>query len=105
MNESPVDRPLLVFDGECPFCRAWVEYCKCLTGDRVLYAPYQEVGPHIPIFPLENFASAFNLIMPDGKLLVGAPAVLGGWDSVQSKRWMVWSYKNIPAVASFSEAA
>ena len=105
MNESSVDRPLLVFDGECPFCRAWVEYCKRLTGDRVLYAPYQEVGPHIPNVPLEDFASAVKLIMPDGKVLSGAHAVFGALDSVQSKRWMMWSYKHIPAVASFSEAA
>ena len=75
MNESSVDRPLLVFDGECPFCRAWVEYCKCLTGDRVLYAPYQEVGPHIPNIPLEDFASAVKLIMPDGKVLGSATNV------------------------------
>jgi len=40
MDQASLDRPFLVFDGECPFCRAWVEYWKHLTGDRVLYAPY-----------------------------------------------------------------
>ena len=43
MAENSLDRPLLVFDGECPFCRAWVDYWKRLTGDRIDYAPYQEV--------------------------------------------------------------
>ena len=84
MNESSVDRPLLVFDGECPFCRAWVEYCKCLTGDRVLYAPYQEVGPHIPNIPLEDFASAVKLIMPDGKKVPDAHGMQAGC----SARWI-----------------
>src|SRR5207253_5855574 len=55
--------------------------------------------------PLEDFASAVKLIMPDGKVLSGAHAVFGALDSVQSRRWMMWSYKHIPAVASFSEAA
>jgi predicted DCC family thiol-disulfide oxidoreductase YuxK len=33
--------PLLIFDGDCGFCRIWVEYWKRLTGDLVAYGPYQ----------------------------------------------------------------
>ena len=32
--------PLLVFDGDCGFCRYWVEYWRQLTGERVNYRPY-----------------------------------------------------------------
>src|SRR5437870_6301564 len=54
MSEDSLDRPLLVFDGECPFCRAWVTYWKHLTGDRVLYASYQEVGQRFPKSPAKS---------------------------------------------------
>ncbi|MCZ6572672.1 MAG: dual specificity protein phosphatase family protein, partial [Planctomycetota bacterium] len=40
--------PLLVFDGDCGFCRRWVERWKRETGDRVAYTPYQEVGDRFP---------------------------------------------------------
>ena len=38
-DAPPRDKPLLIFDGECGFCRRWVERGESLTGDRVGYAP------------------------------------------------------------------
>jgi hypothetical protein len=35
MGKTPDDRPLFIFDGDCGFCRMWVEYWRRLTGDRV----------------------------------------------------------------------
>jgi predicted DCC family thiol-disulfide oxidoreductase YuxK len=37
-------RPLLIYDGDCGFCNYWVRYWQKLTGDRVAYAPYQEIA-------------------------------------------------------------
>ena len=106
MSEDSLDRPLLVFDGECPFCRAWVTYWKHLTGDRVLYASYQEVGQRFPKIAREEFASAVKLIMPDGKVRSGAHAVFGALGSLPGRRgWMLWCYKHIPGFATVSEAA
>jgi hypothetical protein len=44
MDRDQLPRPLLVFDGDCSFCWAWVEYWKDSTGNRVDYSPFQEVG-------------------------------------------------------------
>ena len=76
MAENSLDRPLLVFDGECPFCRAWVDYWKRLTGDRIDYAPYQEVGARFPGISPEQFATAAKLILPNREVRSGAHAVL-----------------------------
>jgi len=50
MNDS-LDPPVLVFDGDCAFCRAWVEYWQRLTGERVRYTPYQEIDSRFPDLP------------------------------------------------------
>ncbi len=68
-------KPLLIYDGRCGFCRIWIEYWKRLTGDRVAYAPSQEVGDQYPQIRRESFAQAVQLVRPDGSVASGARAV------------------------------
>src|ERR1700681_4339931 len=103
MDEA-LDRPLLVFDGDCSFCRACVEYGKKLTGDRVNYAPYQEVGARFPRIAKEEFAAAVKLALPSGEVRSGAHAVFSALHSVSSKRWMLWLYERVPGAEAVSEA-
>ena len=77
----PPERPLAVFDGDCGFCRQWVARWKARTGPRVDYAPSQEVAARFPEIPLEAFARAFQLVLPDGRVLEGAAAVLAALDT------------------------
>ena len=67
--------PLLIFDGRCGFCRIWIDYWKRLTGDRIDFAPSQEVAGRFPQIPLEAFAEAVQLVRPDGSVARGARAV------------------------------
>ena len=105
MPEYSLDRPLLVFDGECPFCRAWVDYWKHLTADRIAYATYQEVGPRFPEISREEFATAVKLIPPHGEVRSGAHAVFSALAIVPEKRSALWAYEKIPGFAAASEAA
>ncbi|HTY42930.1 MAG TPA: lipase maturation factor family protein [Thermoanaerobaculia bacterium] len=72
---QPPERPLAVFDGDCGFCRAWIARWKEATGPAVDYAPSQEVANRFPEIPPEAFARAFQLVLPDGRVLEGAEAV------------------------------
>jgi lipase maturation factor 1 len=103
MNHLP--RPLLVFDGDCSFCRAWVEYWKTLTGDRVDYSPLQEIGERFPQVSPQQFRSAIQLILPNGEVLSGARAVFTVLAALPNRRWMLWSYERLPGVATLCEAA
>lgn len=49
-DETPAAaaQALLVYDGDCGFCGYWARYWQKLTGDRVDYRPYQEVGARYP---------------------------------------------------------
>ena len=69
------DKPLLIFDGNCGFCRKWVDYGRQITGDRVRYAPASEVASEYPQIPPEAFARAVQVVLPDGEVLEGKSAV------------------------------
>ena len=48
-------KPLLIFDGNCHFCRRWIERWRELTAGAVEYAPSQEVAERFPEIPREAF--------------------------------------------------
>jgi lipase maturation factor 1 len=108
MSDS-LDRPMLVFDGECLFCRVWIEYWRQLTGERVLYASYQEISPEIgkriPDLPGKDFASAVALFLPGGEMRRGAHAVFSLLALIPGKSWMLWLYGHIPGLALIAELA
>src|SRR2546427_7996499 len=84
MNEPPSDRcvsnpperPLLVFDGDCGFCRAWILRWRRLTGERIDVAPFQAVAARFPDIPAARFTVSVVLIEPDGRVTYGAEAVV-----------------------------
>jgi predicted DCC family thiol-disulfide oxidoreductase YuxK len=102
MNGS-LDRPMLVFDGDCAFCRAWIDYWRKLKGERVLYTPYQEIGDRFPDLPQKDFASAVTLLLSTGEVQSGAHAVFSLLALVPGKNWMLWLYAHIPGFALISE--
>src|SRR5207245_265495 len=70
-----VDLPLLVYDGDCDFCRRWIARWRAITGERVEYAPYQKVAGRFPQIPIEDFKRSVQLILPGGEIFAGAHAV------------------------------
>jgi len=71
-----MNRPVVVFDGACGFCRQWIERWRELTGDSVEYRPSSEGTADFPEIPPEEFDRAVQLIRPDGSRVSGAEAVL-----------------------------
>ena len=104
MDGTALDRPLLIFDGDCSFCKVWIGYWKALTGDRIDYAPYQEAGARFPRIPTKQFASAVQLVLPGGEVRSGAYAVFTALESVPGRGWMLWAYDHVPGVEGATEA-
>ena len=96
-------RPLVVFDGDCAFCRQWVERWRGMTGERVEYRPAQEVGPAYPEIGAANFAARVWLIEPDGTARGGAGAVFRLYQLAGDLRWPAWLYVHVPLVALVTE--
>ena len=82
---------ILIFDGNCGFCRIWIEYWKKLTGDRIDYQPYQEAADRFPQISREAFAQAVQLVRPDSTVVSGAHAVFEtlGWERLYQSSFVI----------------
>jgi len=102
VSHPPV-KPLILFDGYCGFCRKWVGWWRALTGDRVLYEPYQEAGPRFPEIDPQRYTQSLQLVQPDGLVLQGAEAVIQSLEGIFYLRWLSWAYRHVPGFSILSE--
>src|SRR3954462_10744316 len=72
---NPPKIPLLIYDGDCHFCRRWIERWRELTRGTVEYEPFQELADRFPEIPRQNFEQAVHFIDTDGSVYRGAEAV------------------------------
>jgi predicted DCC family thiol-disulfide oxidoreductase YuxK len=100
---NPPLEPLLIWDGECHFCRRWIERWRVITGSEVEYAPYQEVADRFPEIPREEFQRSVVYIDRNGQVFVAAAAVYRSLRCCRSKKWSWWSYRHLPGFAAVSE--
>jgi predicted DCC family thiol-disulfide oxidoreductase YuxK len=70
----PAEKPLMIYDGECAFCRKWIGRWHNVTEDRIDYAPSQEVASRFPEIPESDLKGAVQLILPNGEVFSGAAA-------------------------------
>ena len=75
MAQPHAARPLMVFDGDCGFCRFWIERLRGATRGGVDFEPFQKVAADHPEIPLDAFENAVQLIEPDGAVTSGADAM------------------------------
>lgn len=97
--QSQSSKLLLVYDNDCDFCRYWIAQWQHITGDRVDYAPYQEVAAEFPDIPLSAFENSVQLILQNGTVLSGAEAVLRALNN----GFLLWCYNRLPGFAGVSE--
>ena len=100
---TPARKPVLIWDGDCSFCRAWIARWQRATGDRVEYAPYQVAAPLFPTIPIERFKRSVQLIEPGDRLSQGAEAVFRSLAYAPGGAWPLWLYRHIPFFAAVSE--
>jgi predicted DCC family thiol-disulfide oxidoreductase YuxK len=102
---SPPARPLLIFDGDCGFCRRWVARWQRATGEAVDYLPFQDesVAKKYPEISQAAFAKSVHLLLPDGAVHAGADAVFRSLAAGGAERWLLWCYRKIPPFAALTE--
>ena len=105
MTTPTADRALIIFDGQCAFCRRWVERAKSITGDEVDYEPYQQAAPRFPQINPTAFGKAVHLIEPNGQISRGAQAVFLALRLGGRYPWLARFYDFLPGFAAVTEAA
>ena len=98
-------RPLLIWDGDCGFCRFWVRRWASVTGDAVTYAPSQTVRASFPDIPPERFEKSVVFVEPDGRVHYGAAAAFEALGKGRGWGWLPALYRRVPGFAPVSEAA
>src|SRR6266576_2739107 len=104
VSNSPT-KPLMIWDGECLFCKMWIERWREITAGKVDYATYQQSADQFPEIPLDQFKHAMAFIEPDGKTFFAAEAVYRSLQYRSSGKWLEWSYDHVPGLAAISESA
>ena len=99
----PSNRPILVYDADCGFCRLWIARWRERTGGEVDYAPSREVAARFPEIPPAAFTESVILIVSDGTAVSGAHAALLALATVPSGRRWIWLYRNMPGFAPAAE--
>ena len=102
---NPPPKPLMIWDGECHFCKMWIERWRETTAGKVDYATYQQAASQFPEIPLDQFKRAMAFIEPDGKTSFAAEAVYRSLQYRSSRKWLAWSYDHVPGFADISETA
>lgn len=95
-------RPVLVFDGDCGFCRLWIERWRRATGAKVDYEPFQSAAARHPEVPREAFLEAIHLFEAD-RTTRGAEAALRALARAPRLAWLPRLYA-APGVAVVAEA-
>jgi predicted DCC family thiol-disulfide oxidoreductase YuxK len=60
LAHPPSARPVLIFNGECTFCRRWVDRWRETAGDRLELEPAQTATGRFPEIPPAEVARPYN---------------------------------------------
>jgi len=98
-----VEEPLLIFDGDCAFCRKWVLYWQSLANGQFEIAPSQAVAARFPEIPPAEFENAVYFVEPGGKVTRAAEAVFRSLSYSPAQKSWRWLYENLPGFDKISE--
>ena len=99
-----IENPLLIYDGDCQFCRRLIRRWQRITGDRVEYEPFQAAAARFPQIPQERFEASVQLVLPSGEIFEGAEAIFRTLALVPGRGRGLRLYRKLPGFARISEA-
>lgn len=105
VRNPPHDRPLMVYEGDCDFCRQWITRWKRMTDGQVEFCEFQELGERFPNISRAVFERAVQLIELDGRVLSGADAIFRLVDFMRRKRWFLRTLRGTPGFMSVARLA
>ena len=95
-------RPVLVYDGDCGFCRRWVARWRGATADAVDYETSVDAAPRFPEIPRERFAQAVVFVDGEGHATFGAEAVFRALATAPGRAGPLWLFEHVPGFAAAS---
>lgn len=126
-NESPNQPPVLIYDGDCGFCKRWILFFERATKEAIKYIPYQNIfdstsqkinnnsQSYPPQLSKEHCQTSVQLVWTDNKIYSAAQAVCLVLTKVKGLSWlnklynhsdivrntMEWGYKKVAKNRTF----
>lgn len=70
-TSHPPSQNILVWDGDCGFCKFWKTRWEAKTKGKIEFKTFQTTAENFPDIPLKEFKKASRLIETDGKIYSG----------------------------------
>jgi len=93
----------MIWDGDCHFCKHWIERWEVMTAGAVDYAPSQSIASRYPEIDAETFSRAVVLVEPNGAVSIAAKAVCRSLSYAPRWAWTWRFYEQVPGFAAASE--
>ncbi|HEU6448582.1 MAG TPA: DCC1-like thiol-disulfide oxidoreductase family protein [Verrucomicrobiae bacterium] len=102
---KPPSKPLMVYDGDCNFCKYWAARWKRNCDGVVDFTPFQDRQLEIrfPEIPQGQFQKAVHFIDADGAVYLGAEAVYRALARNRERQWPLNFYRHSRFFAKSSE--
>lgn len=94
---------LLIWDGECGFCKYWKIYLEQYSDDRLSFEPFQEAHKKFPDIEKSRFEKAVFLIDKKGRVYSGANAMFRAFYLIKKMEFFHRWYNAYPFFRKFSE--
>src|SRR3989338_6215107 len=95
--------PVMLYDGDCGFCRWLIERWQHVTKKYIRYEPYQRIISDFPQLTEEQCRTAVQLILPDDSVFSGAHAMFKALALSGKAAYFLWAYDHIPFFGRISE--
>ncbi|MDD4955691.1 MAG: DCC1-like thiol-disulfide oxidoreductase family protein [Candidatus Omnitrophica bacterium] len=97
------DVAVMLYDGDCAFCRHWIEKWRVITGGKIRYEPYQKMLAYFPGITELQCKKEVQLIEPSGAISSGAHAVFRALSLSGKNSFFLKLYERIPFFGRVSE--
>jgi predicted DCC family thiol-disulfide oxidoreductase YuxK len=105
MTPPSLQRSVVLYDGECGFCRRHIERWRALSRDAIEYVPFQESRDRFPKIPEDDLKRALHLVEPNASIRRGAEAVFRIAALSRKRPSLWWSYRHLPGFKFIAESA
>lgn len=101
----PPGKPVMIYDGECEFCRHWAMRWRKKLFLRVEFITIAEALTRFPQLPRAQIKEAVHLVSPDGSVSWGAEAVFRAQALKQGilSGLPLFFYRRVPGMHFFAE--
>lgn len=102
---SAPSKPLLIYDGDCNFCKFWILRWQRATASRIDFLPSQDpdVKRRFPEIPPEAFDESVQFIETNGTVYHGAEAAFRSLTHTRFWAWTFLVYEHVPGARPITE--